>query len=74
METCHGCPYINGFSTRHEFVAQCGDGIWSGSRVVSLGMPINKPSRCARQSIRSVEQQLTTHKGVSFCGLCVIGL
>jgi len=66
IDTCHGCIYLSGLITANEIFAQCGEGVWQGERCIAVGYDIARPSRCARKILRSTEQQLTTHKGMSF--------
>jgi len=65
-DTCHGCVYLGGLITANEIFAQCGEGVWQGERYTATGYDIARPSKCARKILRSTEQQLITHKGVSF--------
>ncbi len=44
--TCHGCRYLEGTMSKYKFYAGCGNGIWGGDRIVSLGDIVYRPEEC----------------------------
>jgi len=66
LDTCNGCVYLSGLITANGIFAQCGDGVWQEERYIALGYDITRPSRCTNKTLRIAEQQLTTHKDMSF--------
>lgn len=66
IETCNGCVFLEGFITSNYFFAQCGEGIWQGERLISIGSEIAKPTKCKQKIIRKIEEKAKPLRKTTF--------